>query len=364
MLNNDLEIILFTYNRAKQLRRTLEQLFAENSPIRHTDITILDNHSTDATFDVIQEYARKFSNVKHVRHNRNIGGVANSLRAFEMASRKYVWVLCDDDRYDWTAWSEVESAMARNEDLICIARYALSEENKDKPEHQIFQLTFIPAGIYKTTNITEAALRIAYDNINSLLPQTCFVAGILNAGKRIHTISSPIVLRSQLEPVDETYTRGYKQEDLPLKTRAMCWIVGYANVCSLLKDEMIKHRTLLIAIDFKEIHDGFDKFCEYITYCYTGKEYWTLVLSLFLQMDKASQRILLESFMKNQIHFMTDEKVMYEYFLKFGAEYSTLFSLPNGEASFSKKVYSMKLEDGTLRTISVFDTAPKVENVA
>ena len=281
-----------------------------------------------------------------------------------MASRKYVWVLCDDDRYDWSCWGEVEDAMARDEELICVAHYALPDESKDKPEYQIFQLTFIPAGIYKTANITDAALRIAYDNIHSLLPQTCFVAGILNEGKRIHTISAPIVLRSQLEPVDETYTRGYKPEELPLKTRAMCWMVGYANVCSLLKDETIKHRTLLIAIDYKDIHDGFDKFCEYITYCYTGKEYWTLVLSLFLQMDKASQRLLLESFMKNQIHFMTDEKILYDYFLNFGADYDKLFNLPNGDPSFNKKVYTMKLDDGTVRTISVFDTGPKTEHVA
>lgn len=364
MLIDVLEIILITYNRKRYLKRTLEQLFAENSPVRNINITILDNVSTDGSFEVIQEYAQKFPNLRHIRHNRNIGGVANSLRAFEMATKKYIWVLCDDDRYDWSNWGEVENAIEREEELICVSRYALADEDKDKLEHQMFQLTFIPAGIYKTTTITDASLRNAYDHIHSLLPQSCFVIGLINAGKRIYVIDKAIVDRSQNEPVDETFTRGYKSEELAPSTRSICWIAGYANVCSILKDNALKHRAMLRAIDYKEIHNGFENFCDYISYCYAGRENWVQVLSVFMQLDKASQRALLEHFIKNQNNFVSDEKVLYDFFLEFGAEYEEMFRLPNGQLSFNKKVYTMQLDDGTVRTISVFDTPPKAENAA
>ena len=44
-----LEIVLITFNRAPQFEKTLEMLFAPDSPVRNCDATILDNKSTDET---------------------------------------------------------------------------------------------------------------------------------------------------------------------------------------------------------------------------------------------------------------------------------------------------------------------------
>ena len=107
-LKNKLDIILITYNRKKFLTRTLEQIFSEKSPIKNLDITILNNVSTDGSTELINEYCQKFPNIKHVIHNHNIGGNANIARAFEIASKDYVWVLCDDDFYNWENWAEIE----------------------------------------------------------------------------------------------------------------------------------------------------------------------------------------------------------------------------------------------------------------
>ena len=99
----DLQLFLITYNRKKKLQFTLDSLL--NSPVAKYDITVLDNASTDGTSEMLDEYAEKHENIKHVRHNVNIGGNANICRAFEMAAscgKKYAWILCDDDRYDWS----------------------------------------------------------------------------------------------------------------------------------------------------------------------------------------------------------------------------------------------------------------------
>ena len=116
-----LDIVLITFNRAPQFEKTLEMLFAPDSPVRNCALTILDNKSTDETPQIAERYASLYPNVKHHVNNFNVGGNANIAKALEMYGAKpYHWVICDDDVYNWEGWSEVEEAMQRGEKLICV----------------------------------------------------------------------------------------------------------------------------------------------------------------------------------------------------------------------------------------------------
>lgn len=167
-MKEKLEIILITYNRKKYLERTLNQILDKESPIKDFIITILDNKSTDGSYELIEEYKSKFSNIKHIVNNRNIGGNANICRAFEIASKEYVWVICDDDIYHWENWDEIKNAIKNGYDGICVALHNINDRNNISD--LIFQLTFLPAGIYKTENFTDTVIRNAYDNIQNLFP--------------------------------------------------------------------------------------------------------------------------------------------------------------------------------------------------
>ena len=57
-LKDKLDIVLITYNRKNCLQKTFEQIFAENSPIKDFDITILNNASTDGTSEFIEKYCK------------------------------------------------------------------------------------------------------------------------------------------------------------------------------------------------------------------------------------------------------------------------------------------------------------------
>ena len=72
-----LDIVLITFNRASQFEKTLEMLFAPDSPVRNCDLTILDNKSTDETPQIAERYAGLHPNVKHHVNNFNVGGNAN-----------------------------------------------------------------------------------------------------------------------------------------------------------------------------------------------------------------------------------------------------------------------------------------------
>lgn len=253
----NLEIILITYNRKEQLQNTFNQIFADNSPIKNLPITILDNKSTDGSSELIEKYQKIFPNIKHVIHNRNIGGNANICRAFELASKKYVWILCDDDEYNWDNWSEVEQAMAKDYDAIVVANYVNPEENDAK---LIQQLTFVPAGIYKTENITSTVMTNAAFSISNMFPQLAIVCYLFNENKKFYICKNWFV-KMITHGAEETYVRGLDKNVHPYN-KSMLWIVGFINSIQMLKDKKLKRLIMKNAqvLNYGRFHTWFTFF--------------------------------------------------------------------------------------------------------
>ncbi len=117
-IKTKLSIIIATYNRSEYLKRTLRQL--ADSPVRDCRITILNNHSTDNTLSVCDEYANNFQNFTVVTHPANLGGGSqNYIHAIEYCDTEYMWLLADDDTFDFSSFSDVELAIgSENFDII------------------------------------------------------------------------------------------------------------------------------------------------------------------------------------------------------------------------------------------------------
>jgi len=285
-IQDKLEIILITYNRKNYLQRTFDQIFADNSPIKNFDITILDNKSTDGTSELIEQYVKIFPNIKHIIHNHNIGGNANIVRAFELASKEYIWVLCDDDVYDWSNWSEVEKAVNNNENIICLSRYALPDPKKT--EAQILQLTFVPSNIIKTSFLSDSMIKSMYDNIFAFFPQLLPTIYAVNNKLKIYVVNKPIVHNGMdTRTLDTGYKRGTEVEYISQRNLTMSWIVGYANLCSMIKDSKLKHRTMLYAINF--IYGSFSKLSKDMHSLYFERKNWFQIADLLSQLDIISK---------------------------------------------------------------------------
>lgn len=110
-METKLGLYLVTYNRARFLEKTLTALLG--SPFAGCKLTILDNCSTDDTPQVCAAFAGRFPHCRVVRHARNVTGNGNYLHAVEMADTEYVWVVCDDDNYDFGAAGDVIDAVER-----------------------------------------------------------------------------------------------------------------------------------------------------------------------------------------------------------------------------------------------------------
>lgn len=250
-MRNKLEIILITYNRKEHLQETLRAILAENSPIRELDITILDNKSTDGTSELIKEYCQSHPNIKHIIHNRNIGGNANIARAFEIASKKYVWILCDDDNYDWGNWQEIETAIEQDYDLIYTCTNILRD--KTNTAQLLHQATFVPAVIYKTDLITDTVILNIYNTGSIMFSQIMASADtILNNKDRIFIPSQTIVIREEcLEESDTTLVRGFCKEIVHPDYARMFWHIGFIKSAQIVKDKKTKAE-IIKSVNFNE----------------------------------------------------------------------------------------------------------------
>lgn len=158
MLSELVCIYIITYNRSQQMSETIRNLL--NSPFSKCDITILDNFSTDNTF---QEYELKFSSKSTVTYKRNItniGASANAIQPFLMSHTPYTWVLCDDDYLDFAHIEDVVEALRLQQ-----AKLILVGGHPDEERFGSGQLT-TPQELMK--------VGVNYYRDNSFLPSTIY----------------------------------------------------------------------------------------------------------------------------------------------------------------------------------------------
>ena len=293
-IQDKLQIIIVTYNRRHFLERTLQQLLDEKSPVRDFSITVLDNNSTDGTEELVKQFQLTHSHLKHHKNAYNLGLGGNIARALEMGTKDYLWVLCDDDVYDFSNWAEVEQAVERGEKCLCVSRYALPEEHKHQPEYQLLQMTFLPATIYHKSVFSDTVIRNAQDNIYTLFPHLCPVLPLINREEPIFVVSRAIVTRHMEKGTDGSYTRGAKPQELYPRSCSMLWMIGYADILAILKDKKLKARCLEVAAVLPDVATRNFTRASYliVRQGYFTPLYWAGVYDFSLQLNFRQQCIL------------------------------------------------------------------------
>ncbi|WP_020003601.1 glycosyltransferase family 2 protein [Brachyspira innocens] len=235
-INKDLDIILITYNRVDKLKKMLNCIFDNDSPIKYVPITILDNCSDDGTDILIKKYIDKKYKINYIVHNRNIGGNGNIARAMEIAIKKYLWILCDDDNINWKHWDEILYGMENDYDVILTERKI--DIKSDKDYHLILNtLAFVSAGIYKTENITNEVMTNAVINIQNGFPHLVIAIHIVNYNKKIYIPKNQILYQN----IKFDFQKGLNSE---IHYRQACFNLfsNYVNTFQLIKDKKIRYK--------------------------------------------------------------------------------------------------------------------------
>lgn len=132
-MHDNLEILVFTYNRAKMLQETLETICKQTA--QGFDIIVLDNASTDDTKEAVEEIKNKYSqrNIKFVSCEKNIGAPANGDRGMEMASKEWTMLFHDDDLMHPDYVKNAMELLEKNENAVMAScTYISSEKPKDE----------------------------------------------------------------------------------------------------------------------------------------------------------------------------------------------------------------------------------------
>ena len=109
--NQKLEPVLITYNRSAELQRTLAAFI--DAGLTFIKLHVLDNASTDETAAVVASAQARWPNLSYHRNITNIGGNANILRAVEISTSEYSWIIGDDDAWHLEDISELSAVCAR-----------------------------------------------------------------------------------------------------------------------------------------------------------------------------------------------------------------------------------------------------------
>ena len=161
-----LSLCIPTYNRAHCLKEQFKRLLTIHlEDLRRIEIIISDNHSTDATAKIVEEFQDKLQ-FTYIRNTENIGSNRNFLQCLHKATGKYVWLLGDDDYLQTPHIHELLDTLEKND----YGMVHISLHNKDKrPFHEYDDLdeyltkinvliTFMSSNIDRTEFVQNLAL--------------------------------------------------------------------------------------------------------------------------------------------------------------------------------------------------------------
>lgn len=252
MIEEKLEIILFTYNRAKYVENTLTQLL--NSPFKNCKISILNNHSTDNTIEICEQFQEKFPNYHIITNKVNIGGNPNILRAYEIANAEYTWIIADNDEFNFLECDDTINAITSSKyDVILTCSgyktenkitHLLKKENKNKIYQEIKSrellniigsdlidiFTFVPAWIIKT-DILKECIGEGYNNCHNLYPHFPTIVKIFEENLLIYKTTRDLVIIVPNPEEADYYTPSGV-------------IIGLLNSSALFKRKELKNKSL------------------------------------------------------------------------------------------------------------------------
>lgn len=237
-MEEKLEIVIITHNRARFLDETLRQLAA--GPFAACRVTVLDNCSTDETPSVCASFTKIFPRYRIVRHHKNIGGVANILRAVEVSEGTYTWILGDDDTYDFSECEDVIQALKEESfNMISVGSPGQYEWERGLriTAQELFKkgarfycvFTFISGFIFRTADFDSECLELGYFIAGNLYPHFVYVNKAMENNYSICVSKRRIVHRGV--------------ENRP-PFSALFWLASWVQSCRIIKDRVVRRRTI------------------------------------------------------------------------------------------------------------------------
>lgn len=135
-------IAIPVFNRASLIRTAVNSALAQKLP--DSEILVVDNASTDETWQVLQSFSD--NRLRLVRNSKNLGLFGNFNRCLELARGKYIRILCSDDKLAVDCVASEINEMERHPDAVLLSTYG---RRVDEQGREIGKFAnYLPAGLY------------------------------------------------------------------------------------------------------------------------------------------------------------------------------------------------------------------------
>lgn len=153
MLNPLVSILIPVYNRENIVAETIESAMAQT--YKNIEIIIVDNCSTDNTWQVLKDYAEKDSRIRIFKNAENIGPVKNWKRCIDEAKGEYAKILFSDDLIADNYIEETLKIFDNETAFVLTPIFIFGNNKKNKINHY-------KKNIFTTKNYLDNALLVNY----------------------------------------------------------------------------------------------------------------------------------------------------------------------------------------------------------
>jgi glycosyltransferase involved in cell wall biosynthesis len=142
----EISVVICTYDRAKYLDNGINSVI--NQTFEDWELIIVDDGSQDSTFEIVNPYVQKFSNIRYLKHQNKKQAYAKNA-GIQASFGKYITLLDSDDAYKPNHLESRLEYMKNNPEIDLIEGGFVSEE-------EIFVTDYFQPG--KIINLRECVL--------------------------------------------------------------------------------------------------------------------------------------------------------------------------------------------------------------
>ena len=88
-------VIIGVYNSEKYIEETIRSVL--NQTYKNFELIVIDDGSTDKSFEIVAKLAEKDKRIKFLKNDRNLGVSATRNRLIDIAKGEYVAIMDSDD---------------------------------------------------------------------------------------------------------------------------------------------------------------------------------------------------------------------------------------------------------------------------